>query len=237
MTENTETGLGNHIGTLGETSLHADLKHLYARPGDTLEALVDGYVIDILRAEELVEVQTGNFYAIKRKLLRLLDDHPICLVFPIARYKWIVKQAADGSTSRRKSPRHGRIEHLFLELVRIPRLMAHPNFCLEVILINEEVVHVEDGKGSWRRKGWSITDHRLLEVVEQVRFRSPDDFRSFLPPGLDQPFTTRNLARELKQPRYLAQKMAYCLKEMGVIAQVGKHGRSNLYIEVKNEGQ
>jgi hypothetical protein len=31
-------------------------------------------------------------------------------------------------------------------------------------------------------------------------------------------------------PRWLAQKMAYCLRKMDVIVQIGTRGRSNLYI-------
>ena len=38
-----------HIGTLAEKSLHAQLKQLYAAPGDLLEHPLDGYVVDIAR--------------------------------------------------------------------------------------------------------------------------------------------------------------------------------------------
>ena len=38
-----------HIGTLAEKSLHAQLKQLYAAPGDLLEHSLDGYVVDIAR--------------------------------------------------------------------------------------------------------------------------------------------------------------------------------------------
>ena len=61
------------IGTLQENSLHAALKTWYAQPGDQLECKVDGYVIDLVRGDLLVEVQTANFSAIKRKLLKLLE--------------------------------------------------------------------------------------------------------------------------------------------------------------------
>ena len=36
------------IGTLRESSLHASLKELYARPGDELEAVREGYVVDLV---------------------------------------------------------------------------------------------------------------------------------------------------------------------------------------------
>jgi len=52
----------NAIGSLNENPLHAAVKAWYAHPGDRLEAAVDGYVVDLVRADgELVEVQTAHF--------------------------------------------------------------------------------------------------------------------------------------------------------------------------------
>lgn len=219
------------IGTLGEKSLHAALKAWCARPGDQHEVGVDGYVIDLVRGDLLIEIQTGSFSAIKRKLTRLLDDHPIRLVHPIAREKWIVRLAADGQTtrSRRKSPARGRVEDLFKELVRLPTLVTHDHLALEVLLIQEEVVLIDDGQGSWRRKGWSIHDRRLLDVLSSTVFHAPADFLTLLPADLPDPFTTRELSEALGLRINLAQKMAYCLYQMGAVERVGKRGRAYLY--------
>ena len=72
------------IGTLRETSLHAALKTWYACPGDELEASVEGYQIDLRRGAQLVEIQTRNFAALKRKLTQLVERHPVRRVHPIA---------------------------------------------------------------------------------------------------------------------------------------------------------
>ena len=103
--------VSNKIGTLNEKPLHAALKTWYARPGDRFEVSLDGFVVDIVRGDLLVEVQTRSFSAIKRKLYQLVPHHPVRLVYPIAREKWIVKLAADGeTTSSRKSPKRGSLE-------------------------------------------------------------------------------------------------------------------------------
>jgi hypothetical protein len=219
------------IGSLNETTLHADLKRWYTQPGDRLETKVDGYVVDIVRDGLLIEIQTRNFSNLKRKLHTLTEKHPVRLIYPIPQEKWIVRLAADGETrlSRRKSPRRGRLEQLFAELVRIPGLIAHPNFSLEVVLIQVEEIQLEDGRGSWRRKGRSIQDRRLLEVVSHRAFQTPADFLALLPAGLPALFTNRDLARLLGQPRHVAQKMTYCLCRMGVLAQAGTRGRSYLF--------
>ena len=219
------------IGTLQENSLHASLKSWYAQPGDQQEIKVDGYVIDLVRGDLLVEIQTANFSAIKRKLGKLLDNHLVRLVYPIAVEKWILRVSGDGITplGRRKSPKRGQVIDLFQELVRIPKLVQHPNFALEVILIREEVVWREDGRGSWRRKGRSIADRRLIEVISRTAFTTPDDLRVLIPGGLPPIFTVRDLAKASAQPRYKAGKMAYCLREMGIFEPVGKRGRALAY--------
>jgi hypothetical protein len=222
---------GNGIGTLGERSLHAALKEWYAQPGDRQEVEVDGFVADIVRGDLLIEIQTGNFTALKGKLPRLVADHRVCLVYPVAARKWIVRVDADGQpVSRRKSPRRGRVEDLFKELVRIPTLLAEPTFSLEVVLVHAEQVLRDDGLGSWRRKGWSVVDHRLIEVVGSQRFDTPDDLAALLPDTLPAPFTNRELADALKIRLNLAQKMTYCLRKMNVIAVEGKRGNALLHI-------
>jgi hypothetical protein len=236
MRASTMTTVGYHsrmtgIGLLNERPLHASLKEWYARPGDRVEAIVDGFVIDIVKPDLLVEIQTGNFAAIKPKLASLLGAHKVRLVYPIALEKWIVKLASDGCSvaARRKSPRRGRVVDLFWEMVSFPRLLASPNLSLEVVMTREEELRRYEGKRRWRRRGWAIVGRRLLEVVGRRLFRQPADWRALLPEAMEEPFTTRDLAETLGIRRRLAQRMAYCLREAGVVEARGKQGRANLY--------
>lgn len=214
-----------------ETSLHAELKNYYTHPGDLQEARVEGFFIDVLHGDTLIEIQTANFTALKAKLPLLLQNHQVKLVHPIAQKKWIVRIPTEGQppTGRRKSPKRGKLEHVFSELVRIPHLIAHPNFTLEIVLTEEEEIRINDGQGSWRRKGWSIQDRRLISVISQTQFQNPQDFRIFLPDYLPETFTSKHLASALKIPRYLAQKAVYCLRTIELIEISGKKNRSYLY--------
>ena len=134
-----------------------------------------------------------------------------------------MRQSADGELiGRGKSPKRGRVEDIFYELVRIPQLIAHPDFTIEVLLTREEEILRDAGTGSWRRKRWSVHDRRLLDVVDQVTFASLTDFRALLPATLPQPFTNRELAASLHCRPSLAQKMSYTLRKIGGIAVVGK---------------
>lgn len=224
------------ISTLNEKPLHAALKEWYALPGDRFEVPVDGYLVDIVRDGLLIEIQTRGFSPLKRKLGRLAETHPVRLVYPIAKDKWLVKLAKRRKKvlGRRKSPKHGTVEDLFEELVSIPKLLLNPNFALDVLLIQEEELRRHDARRAWRRKGWVTHERRLLDVVDRRLFETPADLAALVPDGLAEPFTTADLAAAIARPRWLAQKMAYCLREMGVIQPVGKRGLTILYARLSS---
>jgi hypothetical protein len=211
------------IGLLNEKPLHASLKQWYARPGDRFEVPVDGFVIDIVRDDLLIEIQTGNFASIKSKLNKLTRSHRVRLIYPIVQEKWIIRGAV-----RRKSPKRGRLEDLFWELVSIPQLLSHSNFSLEVLMISGEEVRRYERKRRWRRKGWLVEGRRLVKVLDQRSFGDSADWLRFLPDGLES-FTTSDLATGMNTRRDLAQKMAYCLREARMIDLIGRRGRANLY--------
>jgi hypothetical protein len=218
------------IGLLNEKPLHASLRQWYARPGDRFEVAVDGFVIDIVRDDLLIEIQTGNFAALKAKLAKLVLSHRVRLIYPIAVEKWIVRSATDhhARVARRKSPKRGRWEDVFRELVSIPSLLAHRNFSLEVLLIREEEERRYEGKRRWRQGGWAVETRRLLEVLDQRVFRESSDWHGCLPSRMES-FTAGDLATAMGTRSDLAQKMAYCLKKGSVIELIGRRGRANLY--------
>lgn len=220
------------IGTLNEKALHAGLKSWYQRDNDALEVNIDNYVVDIVRGDLLVEIQTQNFSSIKNKLLHLTECHPVRLVYPIAQKKWIIRtNKPEGETlSRRKSPKQGSPVDVFAELVSFPRLVSHHNFTLQVLMTLEEEVRRFDRSRAWRRRGWAIHERRLLNVVEEHTFETASDFLDLLPSSLTEPFSTSELALAIGRPRRLAQKMAYCLRKMGGIKPVGKRKNATLYI-------
>lgn len=220
----------SRIGLLNEKPLHASLKQWYARPGDRLEVPVDGFVIDIVRDDLLIEIQTRNFAAINSKLRKLTESYHVRLVYPLVQEKWIVRPATNGGIAvRRKSPKRGRLEDLFWELVSIPRLLSNPNFSLEVLMIREEEIRRYNGKRKrWRRRGWVIEGRRLVDVMDRRLFGTSADWLAFVPDGL-QSFTTKDLATITTTRRDLAQKMAYCLRQANMIELIGKQGRGNLY--------
>ena len=214
------------INTYNESPLHAALKRWYGSGNARFEVPMDGFVVDIVEGEMLVEIQTRNFSSMRAKLETLLASHPLRLVYPIPRETWIVKREGDREVSRRKSPKRGTLEQVFGELVYIPQLLTHANFTLDVLDTHMEEVRVVTKR---RRKGWERAERRLLAVNGRRLFLTPEDLGALLPASLESQFTTRDLARARGVRVAVAQKMAYCFKAMNLIRPVGHRRRSILY--------
>lgn len=222
------------ITTYNESPLHAALKAWYGGPDGVYEVPVNGHVVDLVQNGLLVEVQTANFGAMRRKIEALLKEHAVRLVHPIAVEKWIVRVDSRKKQvlGRRKSPKAGSVDNLFEELVTFPALMMHPNFTLHVVLIREEEVRRNRPSGGRRRhlrKDWVREERRLIDVVDDQLFQTPADLAARIPASVPERFTTADLAEAAGVPRWLAQKMTYCLRAMEVIHVVGRSRKGICY--------
>jgi len=226
------------IGLLNEQPLHAALKHWYARPGDVLEAALDGYIVDLLRGNHIIEIQTGSFAAIRRKMRTLCQYYRVTLVYPVAYERWIVKlpTTTHGQPVRRKAPRRQRMDQLFQELVSFPDLLQCPHFSIEIACVQAEEVCRYDRRHGRRRRGWVIVERRLLGVLERHVIATPSDLWSLISWELPEPFQTLHLARVLNRPRWFAQKVAYCLRESGASTVIGKAGNALVYSHAPSDG-
>ena len=82
------------IGELNERSLHRALKARYAVPGSVTERAVDGFVADVVIGGRIIEIHTGSFWRLKKKLPRLLERFAVTLVYPVAQDRYIVTMPA-----------------------------------------------------------------------------------------------------------------------------------------------
>ena len=196
------------IGTLNEGALHAQLKNWYQRPGDRIERVVDGFVVDLVRGDLLVEIQTGSFAPLPlvRRIIRLSDEGELLSV--------------------RRSPRRGRVEDIFNRLVSIPSLLCRSHFELEVLLTHQDELRVYRPGKAFRRHGWVVAGRRLLSVEQCLRITSPDDAARLLPPSLPELFDTAQLAEAAAIERRTAQQMTYCLRALGILQTTGKRGNA-----------
>jgi hypothetical protein len=220
--------------TYREGSLHAALKARYATSvtGSRVEAAVDGFVVDVVGPDELVEIQTASFASVRRKLERLVESHRLVLVHPVPVEKWLVRVDADGAIlRRRRSPKRGLALDLFDELVYIPGLLGHPNFRIELVLVCEEEIRgpiPEGARYRYPREWWRL-DRRLLDVVETLRIDTAADLLALLPLGLPEPFTTADIVAATGRSKRLAMRAAYCLERSGAIERLARRGRLMTY--------
>jgi hypothetical protein len=216
-----------------ETTLHRDLKSLYAGRDAQFEAPLDGYRIDVMSGGRLVEIQHGSLAAIRDKVKTLLKKHSVVVVKPIVVQKLLVKRASkDGPVaSRRLSPKRGTLLDLFDELIHFTRVFPHERLTLEVPLVDiEEWRYPGHGRRRrWRSADYQIEDQKLVAVHATHRFQKAADLIRLIDGPLPQPFHTGHLAESLQIHRWMAQRIAYCIRRMGAAREVGKLGNARLY--------
>jgi hypothetical protein len=223
-----------------ETSLHRQLKELYAGQAGRLEVALEGYRIDAIAGDELIEIQHASLAAIRPKIRRLLERHRVRVVKPLVVEKTLVfldqKQKV---VRRRRSPKRGQLLDLFDELVYFTQVFPHPQLTLEFPLIElEETRQPGHGKRRrWRRNDHTVVDQKLVAVRGVEQIATADDLWQWLPGRLPKTFHTGHLADQLKVARHIAQRVAYCLRQTGAAIQVGKARNALLYERAANKSR
>lgn len=216
-----------------ETSLHRDLKTLYADQDAQFEVSLDGYRIDVISDGRLVEIQHGALTAIRDKVKDLLKKHEVVVVKPIVAKKTLVKLASkDGPIiSRRLSPKRGTFFDLFDDLIHFTRVFPHKRLTLEVPLVEiEEWRYPGHGRRRrWSKNDYEIEDQKLVAVHETYHLKTAADLVRLIERPMPQPFHTGHLAESLQVRRWVAQRIAYCFRQTGAVREVGKQGNTRLY--------
>ncbi|TWU15188.1 hypothetical protein Poly21_23810 [Allorhodopirellula heiligendammensis] len=215
-----------------ETSLHHQLKSHYSTSPDQIEVTIGAYRIDVVRGEELIEIQCASLSAIRRKTLDLLQRHDVRIVKPsIHRTRICRRNCRGGDTvSRRLSPRRGHPHEIFEELIYLRDVFPHPRLTLEIPIVDvDQHRWVRKVKGRRRRDpGYVIEDTELTQVHAAIELREAADLWRLLPPAvasqgipLDElaqaEFNTQDLACSIGCPRWIAQRIAYVMRHAGAI--------------------
>jgi hypothetical protein len=218
------------IGVMREGPLHAAIKAFLVRPGDRLEVPVGRFVIDLVRADgELVEVQTGGFSGLSKKLDALLDKYRVRIVHPVAAERRIVRVDDHGEVmSVRRSPKRATAVAVFDKLVAFPSLVTHPNLTIEVLLLREDHVRASRPFTS-RQRTRDPGQRRPIDVLDRVEIRGPSDVLKLLPALPDEPFSTREFGVLLGCDALLAQRTVFCMRMINLVEPAGKRGRTPLH--------
>ena len=214
-----------------ESSLHRQLKELYGGPAEDLEVQVDGYRIDAVVRGRLFEIQQASLASLRVKVASLLERHRVVVVKPLVSRKYLIRRDRPGGeiVSARYSPIHETVLNLFEDLVHFVNVFPHPRLTLEVVLTAQEEHRITKVRRRRRGPDFRVEDRLLVEVVSTKKLRTAADLRKLLPATLPAEFTTEELARHAQIPRWLAQKMAYCLRKTGADEVRGKQGNNWVY--------
>ena len=196
--------------------------------------------IDVISDGRLVEIQLGSLAAIRNKIGILLQEHSVVVVKPIIVQKTLFKRLKRGGpvASRRLSPKRGTILDLFGELVYFGHVFPHARLTLDVPLIDIEEWRYP-GHGRRRRSrlnDYRVEDQKLIAVRETHCFQTAADLRDSSNCRLPRPFHTGQLAQSLGVDRWIAQRIAYCLRQTGVAREVGKQGNAALRVHPGRQG-
>ena len=81
----------------------------------------------------------------------------------------------------------------------------------------------------WRREDHRVEDQKLIAIHETHCFQTAVDLARLVAGRLPPQFHTGHLAETLIVPRWLAQRIAYCLRQTSAVREVGKQGNAHLY--------
>lgn len=222
------------IGILGEKTLHATLK-LWLDDDVTHHEvpLPQGGVADIYDGERVVEIQTANFSAFRKKLEKLLDTYPVTVVHPIVRVKWVswITPETGEVTKPRRSGRRGSFTDAGKQLIYILPLLGHPNLMVKLVMLDVEEQRLLDGWGNGGKRGSHRADRLPLALGETLTLSAPTDYAALLPPNLPAPFTAAQFGKAARLQGRNLQGTLKVLLAVGVLRRE-KDGRKYQYYRV-----
>lgn len=237
-----------HIGTLREKRLHAAIKHYlcpdiscHERPvevSDAADRKTRRPVADILIDDRIIEVQTGDFYPLRRKLSWYFEhtDHRVTVVHPIPVVKYLswIDPASGDVTSRNRSPKRGRVKDAARGLYWISDFVGDPRFSLRLLLLEIEEYRMADGWGRDGKRGSNRYERFPTALLGDVTLSDAADYATyFLPEALREEgkiFTAAEYARAMGIRGRVTYGLLQLLEKLSVIRMTDEmRGRARTY--------
>ena len=220
------------IGTLAEKTLHAVLKDYYSFSEEEQEVHIGRLYADVLRGDEILEIQTRSFNSLRKKLDVFLEDHDVTVIYPVAKVKWIswIDPVTGEITDRRKSPKTGSRFDAFRELYRIKSYLSNNRLHIKLVLLELTEYRMLNGWSADRKRGSVRFDRVPESLFEEIDIRTKSDYVCLIPDALlDREFRVSDFSKEARISEGSAQLAVNVLGFLGVIARVGKSGRAYVY--------
>ncbi len=222
------------IGTLGEKTLHAVLKHYYEPDPSYHEQKIGRYFADIARDGRIIEIQTRSFERLKDKLTAFLEvGYEVTVVYPMPRVKWLAWIGEDGNISPlHRSPKKGQPWQAAGEFYNLRSLIGHPRLTLCILLCDMEEYRNLDGWSKNKKRGSTRYERFPVRYGEEIVFRNPFDWVAMIPDELGERFSRQEYAAATKLGGRALHGATALLTQVGVIAKDGMDGKKIVYRRV-----
>lgn len=220
------------IGTLGEKTVHAAVKQFFESRKEYQEQPAYGFVADIKNKDGIIEIQTRNFQALRKKLKVFLEHEKVTIVYPIPHKKWLywIDEETGEVTKKRKSPKEGNVYNAFFELYKIKEYLKHPNLSICLLFLDIEEYRLLNGWSKDKKKGSTRYDRIPIEWIEEIWIKEEKEYEKLLPKeGLMEEFTVKDFIKTTGLSSRCGALGIQILKATDQIKQVGKQGRAYLY--------
>lgn len=223
------------IGTLGEKTLHAVLKHYLEPNEENREIKVGHSVVDIFGDNGIIEIQTRSFEKLKKKLPSLLEAAAVTVVLPLPYTKWIawIDTKTGVASKQRKSPKQGSPYDGLYEIGKLRPYLKDNRLSVLILMIDVEEYRNLDGWGNNGKRGSSRNERFPIGLVSEYHLSSPEDWKYLLlPPSLvidKNGFTLKEYAEKMKLNIRSAETGLHILRELDIVKHIGKRNREYLY--------
>ncbi len=215
------------IGTKQERTLHQYLKYYFCENPLFHEQKLNGYIVDILKDNHIIEIQTSSFNTMRKKLETLLPNYQITIVYPIIMERTLYNFNDLGELeSIRKSPKKEHPLKICKELYKINHLLNNKNlsFIGVILKINEQRIPYIN---RYKQKRMTRINQIPYELVEIINLKTAFDFKKLIP--FKEEFIAMDFKKKIKlSPRDTSSSLL-ALRNLDVIEIVRKDGKKYIY--------
>jgi hypothetical protein len=206
------------IGTLNEKPIHAFLKEHFEPNIDSHEIRIGSFVADIVGENGIIEIQTGSFGSLSKKLKAFLSAGHVTVVHPIITQTTIIN---NDSGRKYKSPRKSTIYNFLPQAYNIRDFLSDER--LHFVLVLMSVTQGKSGSGKRAVK----RDRKPEKIIAEIALERISDWHIFTD-ELPETFTQKEFEAITKIYGRDGWGALQTLIAVGLVSQTHKEGNTTI---------
>ncbi len=224
-----------NIGTYKEKKLHRILKLYLEEDTSCHEIPHAGFIADIKKGDQIIEIETSGFTGLREKLEAYLPTCQVTLVYPMTavRYlSWIDPTTGDISPKRR-SPKKETIADLLFECIYILDYLDHPNLTIVGMCLEMQEYRLLDGWSRDKKKGSHRYERIPVDLLDIITLHGREAYAAQIPPSCQENFTMKEFCAAMGTNQYVGRAIMKIYKKLSLLEESGKIGRCLTYSRIK----